>query len=67
MESNLKIIIGPKGIALSYVIREDGDPNLEDQETWEYKAMLGATHKGNSYLQDMLTVHNIILCNIADG
>ena len=35
LESNLKIIIGSKGIALSYVIREDEDPNLADQETWE--------------------------------
>ena len=67
MESNLKIIIGAKGIALSYVIREDDDPNLADQETWEHKAMLAAPHKGNAYLQDKLTVHNIILCNIADG
>ena len=29
--------------------------------------MLAAPHKGNSYLQDKLTVHNIILRNIADG
>ena len=67
MESYLKMIIGEKGIALSYVIREDDDPNLADQETWEYKVMLAAPNKGNSYLQDKLTVHNIILRNIADG
>ena len=67
LESNLKMIIGAKGIALSYVIREDGDPNLADQETWEHKAMLAAPHKGNEYLQDKLTVENIILRNIADG
>ena len=67
LESNLNIIIGAKGIALSYVIREDDDPNLADQDTWEYKAMLAAPHKGNAYLQDKLTVHNIILRNIADG
>ena len=29
--------------------------------------MLAAPHKGNVYLQDKLTVHNIILRNIADG
>ena len=29
--------------------------------------MLAAPHKGNAYLQDKLTVHNIILRNIADG
>ena len=67
MESNLKMIIGEKGIALSYFIREDDDPNLADQETWEHKAILAAPHKGNGYLQDKLTVHNIILRNIADG
>ena len=61
------MIIGAKGIALSYVIREDDDLNLADQETWEYKAMLAAPHKGISYLQDQLTVLYIILFNIADG
>ena len=61
------MIIGAKGIALSYVIREDDDTNLADQETWEHKAMLAAPHKGNAYLQDKLTLHNIILRNIADG
>ena len=34
LEINLKMIIGAKGIALSYFIREDDDPNLADQETW---------------------------------
>ena len=29
--------------------------------------MLAVPHKGNAYLQDKLTVHNIILCNIVDG
>ena len=67
LESNLKMIIEEKGIALSYVIIEDDDPNLADQETWVYKAMHAAPHKGNAYLQDKLTVHNIILRNIADG
>ena len=61
------MIIGSKGIALSYVIREDDDINLADQETWYHKDMLAAPHEGNAYLQDKLTVHNIILHNIADG
>ena len=66
LESNLKMIIGAKGIALYYVIREDDVTNLEDEETWEYKAMLAASHKGNTYLQENLTVHDIILRKIAD-
>ena len=61
------MIIVSKGIALSYIIREDDDTNLADQETWKYKAMLAVPHKGNAYLQDKLTVHNIILRNIADA
>ena len=61
------MIIGAKGIALSYVIREDDDTNLADEETWEHKAMLAAPHEGNAYLRDKLTIHNIILRNIADG
>ena len=61
------MIIGEKWVALSYVIREDDDPNLADQETWEYKAMLVEHHEVNAYLQDKLTVHNILLRNIADG
>ena len=67
LESNLKIIIGAKGVNLSYVIREDDDPNLAYQETWGHKAVLAAPRKGNAYLQDKLTVHNIILPNISDG
>ena len=61
------MIIGAKGIAISYVITEDDDPSLADPETREYKAMLAAPHEGNAYLQDKLTVHNIILRIIADG
>ena len=67
LESNMNFIIRAKWIALSYVIREDDDPNLADQETWEYKAMLAEPHKGNAYLQDKLTVNNVIIHNIADG
>jgi hypothetical protein len=67
LESNLKMIIGAKGIALSYVIREDDDTDLSEQETWERKATLGAPHEGPSFAQDALTVHNIIIRNISDG
>ena len=43
------------------------DPNLADQETWEYKAMLSAPHKSNSYLQEKLKVNIIIPRNILDS
>ena len=61
------MIIGAKGIDLSYVIIKDYDPNLAYQETWEYTNMLAAPHEGKAYLQEKLTVHNIILRNIVDG
>jgi hypothetical protein len=61
------MIIGAKGIALSYVIQENNAPNLEEQETWEERVSLAVPLSGNAYAQDRLTVHNIILRNIADG
>ena len=67
LESNLKMIIGSKGIALSYIIRENDDPDLEERATWDLKATLGDPHEGPSFAQDNLTVHKIILRNIADG
>jgi hypothetical protein len=67
LESNLKMIIGAKGVGLSYDLRENDAPDLTEQETWEQKAELAIPHTGNAYVQDRLTVHNIILRNIADG
>jgi hypothetical protein len=67
LESNLKMIIGANGIALSYVIRQDDTPDLSEQDTWDMKAMLGAPHTGTKFNQDKLTVHNIILRNVAEG
>ena len=67
LESNCKMIIGAKGIALSYVIRENDAPDLSKRGNWEEKARLSAPHAGNTYTQDKLTVHNLILLNIADG
>ena len=61
------MIIGAKGIALSYVIRESVAPDLSKRRNWEEKARLAAPHVGNTYTQDKLTVHNLILRNIADG
>ena len=44
LESNLKMIIGSKGIGLSYIIRENDDPDLEERATWDLKATLGVPH-----------------------
>jgi hypothetical protein len=39
------MIIGAKGIALSYVVREYDKPDLTEREIWEEKAMLAAPHE----------------------
>ena len=61
------MIIGAKGIALSYVIRKDNTPDPTVHQPWESKANLAAHHDGSAYDQDKLMVHNIIIRNIADG
>ena len=63
----MKWIIGPNGIALSYVIHEKCALDLTTKPISEVKANLGAPHDGTYYVQDKLTVHNIVLRNIADG
>ena len=59
-------IIGAKGIALTYVVRDEDQPILTDQHTWEEKARLSAILDGLEYLQDRKTVHQMILRNITD-
>ena len=61
------MIIGEKGIALSYVIREDNTPNPKVFQPWESMATLVAHHDGSTYDQYKLTVHNIIIQNISNG
>ena len=67
LESNLKMIIGSNGIALSYFTRKNDAPDLTTPPTWEVRANLGAPYDGTACVQDKLTVHNIMLSNIADG
>ena len=67
LKSNLKMIIGENGIAFSYVIRKNDAPELTTQPTWEVGANLGAPHDGTAYVKEKLTVHKIVLRNIADG
>ena len=67
LESNLKVIVGSQGIPLSYVIREKNAPDQTERNTWEENSVLAVPLTGRLYKQDNLTVHNIILCNIADA
>ena len=63
----MKIIIGTKGIALDYVIRQNDTPDLSDQANWEERARLAAPRDGNTYRLDTLSVHGVILRNIAEN
>ena len=67
LQSTLKMIIGVKGIALDYVIRQIYTPDLSDQANWEERARLAAPHDGNTYRLDTLAVHGVILRNIAES
>ena len=66
IEINLKMILGAQAIPLSYVIRENNTPNQIELDTWEEKAVLESPFTRRIYKQDNLTVHNILLRNIAD-
>ena len=67
LQSILKMIIGAKGIALDYVIRQNDTPDLSDQSNWEERARLAAPHDGYTYRMDVLDVHGVILRNIAES
>ena len=60
------MIIGAKGISLSYVIRKDDTPYPKVFQPWESMATLTAHHGGSAYYKDKLTVHNIIIRNISN-
>ena len=61
------MIIGTKGIALDYVIRQNDTPELSDQANWEERARLSATLDRNTYRLDTLSVYGVILRNIAEN
>ena len=66
LKSVLGGIIGLKGINLTYAIRIDEIPNLEEQETWEERARVAARLDGPEYRQDRKLVHQFILRNISE-
>ena len=61
------MIVGAQGIPLSYVIRENNAPDQTECDTWEENAVLEVPLTERLYKQYNLTVHNIILHNIADA
>ena len=60
------MIAGAQGIPLYYVIRENNALDQTERDTWEEKSMLEVPITGRLYKQDNLTVHNILLRNIAE-
>ena len=66
LESNLKMILGAQGIPFSYVIRENDAPDQTERKTWEEKSVLESPLIRILHKKDNLTVHNILLRNIAD-
>ena len=67
LQSTFKMIIGTKGIALDYVIRQNDTPDLSNQANWKERARLEAPHAGNTYSLDTLSVNGVILRNIAEN
>ena len=67
LESKLKMVVGAQGIPLSYLIRENDAPNQTERNTWEENAVCAVPLTWILYNQDNLTVHNIVLRNIADS
>ena len=61
------MIVGAQLIPLSYVIRENNAPDQIERDTWEEKAVLEVPLTWILYKQYNLTLHNIILRNIADA
>ena len=60
LQSTLKMIIGVKGIALDYVIRQHDTPYLSNQSNWEERARLASPHAVNTYRLDTLAIHGVI-------
>ena len=66
LKSTLSSIIGAKGVPLSYVIREDDDPQDDPDFTWDERFEYSVVLEGPEYSIDRRTVHQIILRNVAE-
>ena len=64
LESTLSQIIGVRGVPLSYVIRENDDPEFEPDVPFDDTVVNAITLEGIEYKQDARTVHKIIAKNI---
>ena len=66
LKALLNTIIGAKGVALSYVLRDPTKPVPQDFSSYEDQAMWTCRHEGMEFDLDKKAVHNIIVRNIAE-
>ena len=67
LKALLNTIIGARGIALSYVIRDPSLPVPTDFDSYEEQARWTGPHTGMQFDLDKKAVHNIIIRNIAES
>ena len=57
----LRARLGVSGVPLSYIIRENDDPEPVDHQTYEEKCISNAPLSGPNFEADAKRVHNIII------
>ena len=67
LKALLNTIIGARGIALSYVVRDPSLPIPEEFSSYEEQAIWTGPHDGMQFDLDKKTVHNVIIRNIAES
>ena len=66
LQSTLSNIIGSKGVPLTYVIRENNDPQYDGDIPYEDNIIKAVVMSGESYKNDARLVHQIILRNVSE-
>ena len=67
LNSTLNSIIGVKGVPLSYIIREEDDTVINKTNSpWDEKFVITVEYSEPEYKIEKLTVHQIILRNVAE-
>ena len=67
LKALLNTIIGARGIALSYVIRDPSLPVPATFSSYEEQAMWTGPHAGMQFDLDKRAIHNVIIRNIAES
>ena len=67
LNSTLSMIIGVKGVPLSYVIRKEEAPAFDGTLPYDKAVIQGTAITGPAFVQDAQTVHRIILHNVPEN